>query len=187
MTVDLQARANQALSEGPGEGGNNLDQLQKGKQSFEGTEFQIDEKMIHLRGLNAPDWPEKVTGINVGWALQSLRFLHANQQGFREITEVGAYVIHYSDGTEVRITLKFGENIANWFWPSQRKKGDAATAAVVAWKGQRGLDPESRSRTSPLLHVLDEPAPEKIVDTIDSESKNTLCDLFLVALTLETK
>jgi hypothetical protein len=156
---------------------------------FEGTEFQIDEKMIHLRGTNAPGWPEKVTGINVGSTFQSLHILHANQQGFQKITEIGAYVIHYADGTDEKVPLKFGENIANWFsWPSQRKRGGAATAAVVAWKGQNEV-----SILNPGLEIhlysmsWTNPHPEKLVDTIDFESKNTLCDPFLVAMTLETK
>jgi len=190
VTLDLQAWANQALKEGPDvHNGNNLARLPTGKFTFEGTVFQVHEKMIHLQGQHAPDWPEKVKGIKVGSKFHELRMLHANQQAVANREEIGRYVVHFADGTEVRIPLIFGENIANWFsWPAERKRGAAATAAVVAWNGKN----DSTDLNPGLeLHLYSmtwkNPHPEKTVDTIDFISRNTLCDPFLVALTLETK
>ena len=53
----------------------------------------------------------EVKGIKVGGRGRKLHFLHGVQQAAAPGTEVGAYVVHYADGSTERIPIVYGRDL----------------------------------------------------------------------------
>jgi hypothetical protein len=190
--IDLQPKANQQLSEDMhGARGNNLDNVPRGEQKMADSRFKIGEKMIHLRGEHVADAPVKVEGIPVDATFDRLHILHSTGYGEGEEqqtvgTEIGAYVVHYADKTSERIPVVYGEDLRDWWdWPN--RDDQSVKRAKVAWTGTNAAS-EGLDRHIRLFAVVwTNPHPEKQVTTIDVESKETMSDPFVLALTLEKK
>ena len=85
--------------------GNDLDQLQTGRQTFADIRFTVGAGVIQLGTKKVPRKPEKVEGIKVGAKAVKLHFLHAcgrKRAGTPTNTLVGKYVIHYDDNSTKR-------------------------------------------------------------------------------------
>jgi hypothetical protein len=183
--VNLDPRGTEFVVDGPGGGGNDLSRLPRGTQLRGDTYFRVGEKLIHLRGQHAPGAPEAVKAVAVGARANRVHFLHAVQFGDPPGTEVGAYVVHYSDGTSQRIPLVYGRDLANWFvFP--RARPEKPTDARVAWTGTNDSTDLNPGLTIRLFAMTwTNPHPDREIATIDVRSKVTASDLFLVASTLE--
>jgi hypothetical protein len=190
--VDLQAQANQKLSDDlHNSEGNNLAKVPQGEQKLGETRFKIGEKMIHVRGTaGAADAPLKVEGVPVNAKFDRLHILHSTGYGeamnepFADGTEIGSYVVRYADKSTEHIGIIYGEDLRDWYdWPDRPD----VKRAKVAWTGTNAAS-ENNQRQIRLFEVVwENPHPDKEVATIDVESKETVCDPFLVALTLEKK
>ena len=182
--VDLDSRGSDFLADGPSYGGDDLNRLPRGIHKLADTYFRIGEKMVHVQGRSRPDLPESVRGIPVQARGDQLHFLHSTQGGDPEDTEIGAYVIHYSDGSTERIPLVYSREITNWW---HRDPGRKLTGAKVAWTG---LNDAVAIHVRPGLFVRlftitwTNPHPEKTIAALDVLSAGKDCDPFLVALTL---
>ena len=64
-------------------------------------------------------FPASSMASKLGVAGRVLHLLHATQMSVAPGTEVGAYVVHYDDGSIERIPLIYGRDIVDW-WSSQR-------------------------------------------------------------------
>jgi hypothetical protein len=187
--IDLQAKANQNLSEDLHEAqGNNLENVPRGEQKMAGTSFKIGEKMIHLKSEHVADAPEKVEGIAVDATFDELRILHSTGYGeveplMEDGTEIGAYVVHYADKTTERIPIVYGEDVRDWYdWNrTDVKRGK------IAWTGTNAASEGNQRHIRLFALDWNNPHPEKTVATIDVESKVTQCDPFVLAITLEKK
>jgi hypothetical protein len=185
--VDLQPKATQSLSEDQhGAGGNNWERLPRGEQMMAGARFRIGEKMIHLRSEHVEEMPAKVEGIKVDATFDRLHILHST--GYGEVdplaedgTEIGAYVVHYADNTTERIPIRYGEDLRDW-WDWNRTE---TKRAKVAWTGTNTATDQGDHKIRLYAVVWENPHPEKTVTTIDVESKETQCDPFVIALSLE--
>jgi hypothetical protein len=192
VLVDLQAQANQKLADDlHGTEGNNLAKVPQGEQKLGETRFKIGEKMVHVRGqAGAQEAPVKVDGIPVNAKFDRLHILHSTGYGegmnppLDEGTEIGAYIVHYADKSTERIPIVYGEDLRDWWdWPD---RPDVKRAKVV-WTGSNTAS-ENNQRQIRLFEVVwTNPHPDSEVATIDMQSKETVCDPFLVALTLEKK
>ena len=97
---------------------------------------------------------------------------------------IGAYLVHYTDGSYERIPIVYGRNIVNWW--SFRAGTEEPSDAQVAWTGSSDttdLNPGIKIRLFDLTWT--NPHPEKEVTALDVLSAGTDCDPFLVAVTLE--
>ncbi|MHB1560695.1 MAG: sigma-70 family RNA polymerase sigma factor [Isosphaeraceae bacterium] len=184
--VDLQRDGNDFLADGPASGGNDLNRLPRGVHKLGATYFRIGEKMVHLGGRERPDLPESVKGIKVGARGRVLHFLHSTQGGLNmDDRLIGAYVIHYADGSIETIPFAYARDITNWW---HREPGRRLTRGKVAWTG---LNDAVAQHVRPGLRIRlfemtwTNPHPEKEIATLDVLSKGKECDPFLVALTLE--
>jgi hypothetical protein len=190
--VDLQAQANQKLADDlHGTEGNNLAKVPQGEQKLGETRFKIGEKMVHVRGqAGAQEAPVKVEGVPVNAKFDRLHILHSTGYGegmdppLDEGTEIGAYIVHYADKSTERIPIVYGEDLRDWWdWPDRPE----TKRAKVVWTGSNTAS-ENNQRQIRLFEVVwTNPHPDSEVATIDMESKDTVCDPFLVALTLEKK
>jgi len=185
--VDLQPKANQKLADDLHESqGNNLAKVPTGEQKLADVSFKIGEKMVHLKGIHSPAAPEKVEGIKVGAKLDRLHILHStgygNEPAVNDGTEIGAYVVHYADGTTERVPILYGEDLRDWWVLPDRP---AVKRAKVAWEGTNAAAEGMGAKIRLYRVEWTNPHPEKEVATIDMLSKGLECDPFLVALTLE--
>jgi hypothetical protein len=186
--LDIQDKANAELNADQGNyEGNNLKEVPRGEQTLAEARFKVGEKFIHIRGDKEPDLPEKVEGIKVDSAFEKLHILHSTGHGEgmgmeEDGKEVGAYVVHYADKTEARIPIIYGQDLRDWWdWPERPD----VTRAKVAWKGDNPAATQNQRKVRLYAVVWPNPHPDKTVATIDYVSGNTLCDPFLIALSLE--
>jgi hypothetical protein len=114
-----------------------------GRQVLAGGVFWIGapadnagKSVIALRGAARPDYPAAATGIAVGRRARALQFLHTCAWGGPAGVEIAAYVVHYADGATVRIPLRVGTELADWY-------ADPADLpfAQVAWVGHAADKP----------------------------------------------
>jgi RNA polymerase sigma factor (sigma-70 family) len=183
--VNLDSRGNEFVVDGPGGGGNDLARLPRGVHLRNDTFFRVGEKIIHLPGQHAPGPPDAVNAIPVGARANKVHIMHAVQFGDPAGTEVGAYVVHYVDGTSERIPIVYGRDVANWFlFP--RARPETPTDARVAWTGTNDSTDLNPGLTVRLFAMTwTNPHPDREIAAIDVTSKVTASDLFLVAVTLE--
>jgi hypothetical protein len=186
--LDIQPQTNQKLSRDQGDlEGNNLKNVPTGEQELGGLKFKIGESMIHLKGEFEPDLPAKVAGIKVDAPFTKLYILHSTCHGAgmgeqEEKSEVAAYVIHYADKSEERIPVLYGEDVRDWWFPED---SPGVTKGKVAWVGTNPPATDNSCKIRLYSKVWTNPNPDKKVETIDYESKNTKCDPFLIGLTIE--
>jgi hypothetical protein len=186
--LDLQAKANHKRADDFHSGrypGNNLASLPAGEQTLGGVKFHIGEGVLQLGSSTIADKPEKVEGIPVGRRVAKLYILHATGYSPEEEEKrIGAYTVHYQDGTTATIPVVYGQDVMDWW-----KYPGAAdpTRAKVAWEGKNEPAKNEFDATIRLyLTTWENPHPEKAVATIDyASTMDTPCAPFCVAITAE--
>jgi RNA polymerase sigma factor (sigma-70 family) len=182
--VDLGRYGNDALADGPGGGGNDLDRMPRGVHKWGKAYFQIGEMMVHVQSQVRPQLPQSIKGIKIGARGRVVHFLHATQYDADSGEIVGAYLIHYDDETSVTVPMIYDRTLSNW-WKFAAQKADPAHDQV-AWTGSNqstDLNPGLSIRL--FATAWTNPHPEKIITALDMLSAGKRCDPFLVAVTLE--
>src|SRR5262249_502688 len=131
--VDLDPYGTDSLTEGPGGRSNDLSHLPRGGHRLGEAYFPIGEQVGPVPGQKGPHPPPAVKGIQGRTRGQVLHILHATQYQVDSGTLLGAYVIHYADGSDERIPVVYGRSLANWWrlgGPEQEP-----TEAKVVWTG----------------------------------------------------
>lgn len=185
--VSLEEDGNEFVVDGPGGSGNDLARLPRGVHKLGDTFYRVGDWIVHLRGQNARDLPKSISGIAVGARADTIHFVHAVQQADPPGTEVGAYVVHYAEGTSERIPIVYGRDIANW-WQFPQAQPDLPTQVTVAWSGSNDatdMNPGIRLRLFTMTWT--NPHPDRVIRKVDVESKVAASDLFVVAVTSERK
>ena len=132
-----------------------------------------------------PDLPQAVKGIAVQARGRVLHFLHSTQGG-ADVDDklIGAYVIHYADGSIEQAPIVYGRDITNWW---HRDPGRRITRAKPAWTGLNDMT-EQHARPGLQVRLFDmawtNPHPEKEIASLDVLSAGKECDPFLVAVTV---
>jgi len=187
--VDVQPKANQRLADDLHDSpGNNLANVPQGEQQMGEDRFRIGEKFIHLRGEHAAEMPQSVE-ITVGTSADRIHILHSTGYGegdpeMADGSEIATYVIHYTDKGAERIPVRYGEELRDWWENPERNNLKNAT---VAWSGTNpAADQIMRKIRLYAIHWTN-PHPEKEIATIEAQSQGTMCDPFVVAVTLEKK
>jgi hypothetical protein len=94
--------------------------------------------VIALRGAARAAYPPDVRGVPIGSRARAVHFLHTCAWGQPEGAEAATYVVHYADGTEARVLVRIGVEIADWYVDPK-----PLPSAKVAWQG----------------HIADKPGP----------------------------
>ncbi len=125
---------------------------------------------------------EKVTGIAVGRTAQTIHFLHgaAYSDQVAYGTVVGRYRIHYADGSEQVVNIRYGEHLLNWFLPQNRQVAAARLAFSIT--SQRDADRELGC----YLMSWKNPKRDVKVTHIDFETSGSDAAPFLLGVTLDT-
>jgi hypothetical protein len=193
----LQPFANQSLDEPfhlAHMADNNLSQLPRGEQVFDGVTFSIGDRCIQLSGTLLTDRPTSSGEMPLVGRVARLHFLHASGWGegsggtadlgyIPDGTQIAKYAVRYTDGTEVEIPVVYGRELRGWW---EFHTGLPETTATVAWRGANGTT-DSWGVSLRLYHqTWDNPRPEAEVESVAFESVNhTIAAPFCVAISAE--
>jgi len=187
--IDLRAACNTGFRDdvaGDGRGGwtdqgpNDLRAIPVGRQTFRGVPFVIiapakndGRSCIVLRGGHGRQDLANSATFDVGLKADVLYFLHACAWAGRRGTRVGEYVVRYVDGRTVRVPLRVGREIFDWWSPA-----DTEACAV----GRRGANAES-SNIGLGIFPWRNPRPGVAVQSVTARTSGKGPMLMLVAVT----
>jgi hypothetical protein len=105
--------------------------------------------------------PPQVEGIAVDHQVKRLHFLHGTHWRARDGMQIGAYIVHYADGTRLEIPIRYGEEVRDWWVRSD--PNPRVTQARVAWRGSN----EATDRIRLYLCTWENPYPRRAIQTLD--------------------
>ncbi len=185
ISLDLQAKANHKCNDSFGAGlypGNTLASLPRGMQTFHGITFQVGDGVIQLGSTQVPKKPDKVTGILVGKKFSKLHFLHATGHSEEQDRRIGAYTVHYEDGTSAMIPIAYGTDVLDWWkYPANPEP----IRGKVAWESENEGAKQFSATIRLYLTTWENPHPAKLVTQLDYISAMTNCSPFCVDMTGE--
>ncbi len=162
-------------------GETDLASLPTGIQSLDGTEFDVRGLVEVSRRF--PAYSALVTNIPVAQICRRLHFLHAavNADVVADGTQLGRYVVHYSNGQQGEIPLVQGRDLADW-WEQANEQGKPL---VVAWTGTNSASQREGRHIRLFKTSWPNPQPDLAVRSIDFEAMDKVGSPFLVAITAE--
>ena len=182
--VDIQAKSTHYLHEGTDFPVNNLGDLKPGRLTSGATPFAIGERYIQLGGEKIHDCPEAVHGIAIGRKAAKLHFLHGATHCDKIGKCVGAYTIHYQDGTSDRVSVVTGRHLRDWHCPKNQTM--LATRAEVGWSGTNGPTSKMGKKIQAYHYCWENPNPDKMIASVDMErSELKKPSMFCLAITCD--
>ena len=159
--------------------------LTAGKSVFNGVTFDV-RGVIALHGqetrlrVTIADVVDRVERVAVGRKADSLHLLHGVAFSRRSAygTVVANYRVHFADGTEELVAVRYGEHVLDWWLRHPRKVAGAKLAFTVTSK--RDAD-----RDLGCYHMTwVNPKPGVVITRIDFETTDTGAAPFLLGITL---
>ncbi len=184
--IDLSSHYNGALNETWQKGGqqnNTLKDLPRGIQTLDGVTFDV-RGVVQLSGRQAErelrvQFPQAVQDIPVQQVAEKIHLLHACGWPAAPGTQLGAYLIHYSNGQVNSIPIVYGDDVRDW-WMG----GGDMPAVNVVWTGINHAAPND-PRIGLCKTTWVNPLPSAKIDCIHYESAMTDAAPFLIAITVE--
>lgn len=142
------------------------------RKKLKGVPFRIDGIILvgpgeTTSGITGEPVPvvKKVEGVPVGQKADQLFFLHATHWGAEKGAKIGAYVIHYADGTKEEIPVRYAMEVLDWW--ALKERGDEVSNAEVAWTGT--CEAAEKNMTTIRLFVTrwKNPHPDQEIKSLD--------------------
>ena len=189
--IDLASAYNALLTESWHAGGrlNDLSELPCGLQTFGGVQFDV-RGLIQVGAIarNGESFPAEVTQIAIRRSCWRLHFLHAAifAAAAADGTQIGAYLVHYANGSQVEVPIVMGESLADWFTQPEEK----GKAFSIAWTGSNAESRRQGLTVRLFKSTWENPTPKEEISSIDLISIPTgqpplRPAPFLVAITAE--
>jgi WD40 repeat protein len=200
--LDLSAFYNARLDEGFGNFGDTFSELPSGVHDFAGVKFDVRGQIqLRARLKNAesngilrkadPEHPQSIAGIPVGGVCRKMHFLHCSASTYiPKDTELGAYVIHYTDGQQARVPLFLYRQVRDRHRNGEASLGGAAAPTpppcVIAWQGHNEW-----SRKQPMTRLClyaftwENPRPDVPIKSVDLLSNAQDAGLCVFGITKE--
>ena len=167
--------------------GKNLARLPKGVGSYAGVDFDV-RGVVQLSSLafgsSEVEYPEQITGIRIYRRCDRVHFLHGTGGIAEEETQIGSYIIHYSDQRKVELPIVYGKDVRTWqFGP---KSPNQVETGAIAWIGTQEYSeriPGSGLRL--YKNTWENPNSDVEITTIDFVSSMTDAAPFLIAITVQ--
>lgn len=163
-------------------------------QQFNGVFFSPQPGVIQLSSSieEYRGFEDSVENITVNRRCDKLHFLHASQGGGYQTPGhdkheadgvlVGRYVVHYEDGSQEEIPLRYGEELRGWWtWDG----GKPTTNCQLAWTGDNPHASQYDQRVRLYHMIWENPHPEKPVASLDFSSAGAKAAPFCVAISTE--
>jgi hypothetical protein len=156
-----------------------LADLPDGTNVFGGATFRV-EGLIQLQGTTlkqrAPWYPDSIKGIPVEMTCSNLHFLQGTAWSTSDGSKIGAYEIHFADGSDLEFPIIYGADVRDWSF----HQNDPYQETGAAWF----------SKQHPLFYRLytstwQNPHPSVEIKSIDYVSSMTNCAPFLLGITAE--
>jgi len=173
--LNLSPNYNSRLDESNSDSRHSFHEVPSGVHRFGDVSFDV-RGTIRLSNEKGSKYPAKTENIPIGRNCTRIHFLHASESTFGQ-KDIGAYVIHYEDGKDMRIPLVNGKNIADrYYFPSKGGKPypTPLSPLVVGWQGENAF---TRSNGTThlwvFLHTWENPRPEAAIKSMDALSNGT--------------
>jgi hypothetical protein len=157
-----------------------------GQHEFDGIPFLIHRR-VTLYGKaevdpeEEPDYPD-VFGIPVERAFDELHLLHATMWTDIEGATVAVVRLNYADDTHYEYPIAYGVHVRDWQrLQSEEKERIADTDTKVVWRGPGMANFRSSQRI--FKSMLENPFPDKVVDSVDLVSARGISSYDLYAAT----
>jgi len=158
-----------------------------GLKTIDGLPFDIGGQ-IELFGKETADrgtnYPETIEGIKIDRKFDELHLVHAVEWREYYGCPVATIRLHYTDGAVSEFSIRFNQQVNDWsrLYTEDAEVIDDPTTKII-WRGPGGAEGVGRLFKS----VLNNPFPEKKVDTMDLISTKSGCSYMLVAATVAQK
>jgi hypothetical protein len=173
--------------------GADLSELPRGVVSLSGAPVPFDVRgLIQLTSSTMiPPFPTNVDGIKVQQKCRRLHFLQGAVLGDKMYSsaardqagsEIGWYQIHYADGRQQRVPLRYGLDVLNW---DPMESGPLPPGVVVAWEGANGISRKLGRRIRLYCQQWENPYGDIELASLDFHSSMARAAPFLVAVTVE--
>lgn len=195
--LDLGRVANQSLTDTRARGGwlglgpeHDFRTVPRGLQWWWGVPYRIAEEppeAILLAKVDDPpqSWPTAVRGIPVGAKARRIWFLHTCEAPARRYTSIydraqkypknlGAYEIHYADGSREEVPIRYRWSIADW------NDGLPPAWGTTVWRG-RTL---GGAITQLAAYGWLNPHPDKVIESLDIRGAEGELRVAVLAITL---
>ena len=156
-----------------------------GRQVIDGLPFDV-RCQVFLYGKTPGErgtvYPEMLKGIRVGRMFDELHLIHhSNWPGVAG--DAVAYIeLNYAGGGKAIVPIRYGWQILDWFYlPSYEQETPTDPDTKVCW---RHAPVQYKAPLRLFKSVLRNPAPEKVVETIDVVSARNLASYGLFAMTV---
>jgi hypothetical protein len=109
--------------------------------------------------------PREVDGIPVGHEAHRLYFLHGTHFSAEAGTRIGAYIVHYLDGTRAEIPIRYGEDVLDW-WARPGTDMEPALSRVV-WTGRNDAASSFGDGIRLFMKRWENPYPDRAIESLD--------------------
>jgi len=191
-SIDIRAACNTGFRDsvaGDGRGGwtdqgaNDLRAIPAGEQTFRGVPFDIVDPAknggracIVLRGGHGRQDFANSASFDVGRKAGVLYFLHACAWAGRKGTQIGEYVVRYTDGKTLRVPLRVGREIFDWWTPADTDE------CAIGWQGTNA----ESSNIALGIFPWRNPRPDVVVRSVTARTSGKGPVLMLAAVTAGT-
>jgi hypothetical protein len=127
-----------------------------------------------IRGWN----PAAARDLPVRQRCKRLHFLESAHFCEEEDTNVGMYVVHYIDGEEDKVDIRYGQHVRDWVFSVDDRD---LTKGKVAWVGPHPIKDTVRA----FEQTWDNQRPEVEIATLDFVSTRSWTSPVLLAITAE--
>jgi hypothetical protein len=185
--IDLTANYNAHLTDSWLNGTNNNLALPAGTQTLAGVMFDA-RGIIQLAGERSSTkrFPAQVLGIKIQQNCQRLHFLQAAAYCNSEtngLHEIGLYVAHLTNGTQVNIPIVYGRDVRDWY--TEKGEPPLEKELTVAWTGTNAASTAARQTLRLFSTVWTNPTPDLRIESLDFVSHRNGAAPFLVAITAD--
>jgi len=119
----------------------------------------------------------------VGRRCARLYFLHGTGWLAEPTQQIGSYVVHYTDGQQEEIPIRYAEDVENWWW-NLSLPPPPHHQPPPAWLGTNHATGE-RNRIRLYVTSWSNPRPDVPIATLDFTSARSASYPFLIAVTME--
>jgi hypothetical protein len=177
---------------------NDLRELPAGVHIFGGVPFNIEGR-LQLAGrkgvATAPPYPARVRNIELAGKCRRIHLLQGADGITPEMsgTTIARLIVHYADGSQVRIPIVAGSHLQNWWGPIYKTaagpdaRPPSAPGSELAWTGGNPWLKQEQPEFSLRLYksTFDNPRPDQEITGLDYLSAVSDAAPFIVGLTLE--
>ena len=165
--------------------GNDLAELPRGLQTFDGTRFDI-RGIVQLVSSSVQlgrEYPSATTGIPVSQKAGTIHFLHATAFGLADGTRIATYTVHYASGRVKEIPVIDGKNLQDWWLYPQMLKPEGGPK--IAWRGINDAvnDWGQGVKIGLFKSSWSNPTPDDMIVSLDFTALSAAP--FLIAITAE--